>query len=168
MNSNDTSKHTTPAFSTRDHNQPATWLAAVCPFLKHVNMRTLAFLMFVGFAVLNTTHGKDAETKQSAVAGTNKVEMVDNSHNEAAHVATEPTGHTTSEGSILRQFMSSIFNTFKSALNDPALIEYAKQQGIETSDSLTTACQNVASKSPTPMKQQVNREDPQPQNQPQG
>ena len=44
--------------------------------------------------------------------------------------------------------MSSIFNTFKSALNDPALIEYAKQQGIETSDSLRTPCQNAASKSP--------------------
>jgi hypothetical protein len=101
-------------------------------------MRTLALLMFVGFAVLNTTHGKDAETKESALAGTNKIEIVDNSHNEAAHVATEPAGHTTSEGSILWQFMSTLFITVKNALNDPSLIDYAKQQGIETSDSLTT------------------------------
>ena len=111
-------------------------------------MRTLALLMFVGFAVLNTTHGKDAETK--ALAGTNKIEIVDNSHNEAAHVATEPVGHTTSEGSILWQFMSSIFDAVKNALNDPSLIDYAKQQGIETSDSLTTLRSNASSQSATP------------------
>jgi hypothetical protein len=157
-----------PASGVHHQKQSQCWLAPLSPFLKHVNMRTLALLMFVGFAVLNTTHGKDAETKESAFAGTNKIEIVDEKHNEAAHVATEPTGHTTSEGSILWQFMSSIFNTFKSALNDPALIEYAKQQGIETSDSLTTPCQKAASKSPTPWRgQQVNRENSQPQNQPQ-
>lgn len=113
-------------------------------------MRTLALLMFVGFAVLNTTHGKDAETKESALAGTNKIEIVDNSHNKAAQVAIEPTGHTTSAGSILWQLISRVVNAFQEAINDPALIEYAKQQGIETSDSLTTACQNAARKPPTP------------------
>ena len=113
-------------------------------------MRTLALLMFVGFAVLNTTHGKDAETKESVLAGTNKIEIVDSSHNEATHIATEPAGHATSEGSILWQFMGSIFNAVKNALNDPSLIDYAKQQGIETSDSLTTLGSDASSHSATP------------------
>ena len=63
-------------------------------------MRTLALLMFGGFAVLNTTHGKDAKTRESVLAETNKIEIVDNSHNQAVRAATEPAGHTTSEGSI--------------------------------------------------------------------
>jgi hypothetical protein len=138
MNSNDTSDHATPASSTRDHNEPGTWQAAASPFLKHANMRTLALLMFVGSAVLNTSHGKDA------LAGTNKIEIVDNRHNEAAHVATESAAHTTSEGSVLWQFRS-IFNAVTNALNDPSLIDYAKQQGIETSDSLPTLTSNASS-----------------------
>jgi hypothetical protein len=151
MNSTDTSDHTTPASSTRDHNQPGTWQAATPPFLRQVNMCTLALLMFVGFAVLNTTHGKDAEIKTSAFAGTNKIEIVDNSQNEAAHVATESAAHTTSEGSILWQF-SSICHAVTNALNDPSLIDYAKQQGIETSDSLRS---NASSHSATPSERQL-------------
>ena len=111
-------------------------------------MRTLALLMFVGLAVLNTTHGKDAETK--ALAGTNRIEIIGSSHNEATHVATEPAGHATSEGSILWQFMGNIFNAVKNALNDPSLIDYARQQGIETSDSSTTLRSNASSHSATP------------------
>ncbi|HEU5238859.1 MAG TPA: hypothetical protein VFU37_17130 [Pyrinomonadaceae bacterium] len=114
------------------------------PLLKHVNMRTLAFLMFVGFALLNTTDGKDAETKTSAFAGTTKIEIVDTGSKEVARVATEPTRHTMSASSILWQLMSSVVNAFKSALNDPSLIEYAKQQGLDTSDSPTTVCQDPA------------------------
>jgi hypothetical protein len=149
MNSNDTSDHTTPAFSTRDHNQPKIWQAATSPFLRYANMRTLALLMFVGFAVLNTTHGKDADTKESALTGTNKIEIVDRTHNEATHVATEPAGRATSEGSILWQFVGNIFNVVTNALNDPSLIDYARQQGIETSDSLTTLRSNASSHSAT-------------------
>jgi hypothetical protein len=118
------------------------------PFLKYANMRTLALLMFVGFAVLNTTHGKDAETK--ALAGTNRIEIVDNSHNEGTHVATEPAGRAASEGSILWQFMSNIVYAVTNALNDSSLIDCAKQQGIETSDSLTTLRSNASSHSATP------------------
>jgi hypothetical protein len=150
MKPNHKSSHGKPAAFVHYHNQYGNWLILLSPFLKHVNMRTLALLMFVGFAVVNTTHGKDAETKKSALVGTNKIEIADNSHNEAADVATEPAGHTTSEGSILWQFMSGIFNAFENALNDPSLIDYATQQGIETSDSLTTLRSNASSQSATP------------------
>ena len=92
MKPNHKSNHGKPAAFVHYHNQYGNWLILLSPFLKHVNMRTLAFLMFVGFAVVNTTHGKDAETKESALAGISKIKIVDNSHNEATHVATEPAG----------------------------------------------------------------------------
>jgi hypothetical protein len=144
------SNHGKPAAFVHYHNQYGNWLISLSPLLKHVNMRTLALLMFVGFAVVNTTHGKDAQTKESAVVGNNKIEIVDNSHNQAAHVATEPAGHAASEGSILWQFVGNIFNAVKNALNDPSLIDCARQQGIETSDSLTTLRSNASSHSATP------------------
>jgi len=70
MKPNHKSNHGKPAAFVHYHNQYGNWLILLSPFLKHVNMRTLALLMFVGFAVVNTTHGKDAETKESALAGT--------------------------------------------------------------------------------------------------
>src|SRR6266853_6805585 len=71
MNSTDTNTHTTPTFSSGDQNQPGTWLAALFPLLRYLNTRTLALLMFFGFALLNTTHGKDAQTDKPAVGVTN-------------------------------------------------------------------------------------------------
>jgi hypothetical protein len=142
----------TPASPARGHNQARTWLAAVSPLLRHINMRTLAFLMFVGFVLLNTTDGKQAETKESTFAETTKIDLGDSGHNEAAHVPTEPTGHRMSASSVLWQFMRSIVNAFKSALNDPWLSEYAKQQGLDVSDSLTTACPNTSQPFSTPSK----------------
>jgi len=44
----------------------------------------------------------------------------------------------------LWQFESSIVNAFKGAFNDPSLSEYAKQQGLDVSDSLTTACPDTS------------------------
>lgn len=107
-------------------------------------MRTLAFLMFVGFALLNTSHGKDAESKESAIAGITKSEVIiDKRHDDVSNVVTEPAGQTTSVLLTLWQFMSSIVNAL-SAFNDPSLSEYAKQQGLDVSDSLTTACPDTS------------------------
>jgi hypothetical protein len=153
MKANHESDHRVAAGFGHHYKQPGRWLALLLPFLRHVSMRTLALLMFVGFAVLNTTHGKDTETKEPVFAGTNKIEIVDNSHNEAAHVAAEPTGHTISASSILWQFLSNIVNGFAQALNDAALIEYAKEQGLDTSDSLTAPCPDASGQSPSSFEQ---------------
>src|SRR5438046_9708869 len=71
MNSTDTSTHRPSTCSGADNKQPGAWLAAVLPFLKYLNTRALALLMFVGFALLNTTHGKDAQTEKPDVGVTN-------------------------------------------------------------------------------------------------
>lgn len=153
MNSNDSGDHTKPASSTRDANQPERWLLVLSPFLKQVNMRTLALLMFVGFAVLNTTRGNDAQIKEPSFAGTNNVKIVDNNHDEGAQIATEPTRYTISASPILWQFVTSTINALKSALNDQSLIDYAKQQGLDTSGLLTTPCPNASSQSPSSSEQ---------------
>ena len=133
MNSTDTSTHRPPTFSGADNNQPGTWLAAALPLLKYLNTRTLALLMFVGFAFLNTTHGKDAQTDKPAVGVTN-TEQRDNGDQGASAAAPL----------ILWQFTTRIVHAFTAALNDPALIEYAKQQGKNIPDLQTTLCQGGA------------------------
>ena len=71
MNSIDTNTHRPPTSSGADNNQFGTWHAAVLPLLRYLNTGTLAFSLFVGFAVLNTTHGKDAQTDKPATGVTN-------------------------------------------------------------------------------------------------
>jgi hypothetical protein len=132
MNSTDTSTHMPPTSSGADDNQPGTWLAAALPFLRYLNTRTLAFLLFVGFACLNTTHGKDAQTDKPA-AGVTNTEARDNGYQGASAAAPL----------ILWQFTARIVHTFTAALNDPALIDYAKQQGKDIPDLQTTPCQGA-------------------------
>src|SRR4029078_3739910 len=117
MNSTDTSTHRTPTSSGADNSQPKTWLGAVSLLLKYLNTRTLAFLLFVGFVFLNTTHGKDAPTDSPAV-GVTAQEHRDNGYQGASAAAPL----------ILWQFTARIVHALTAALNDPALIEYAKQQ----------------------------------------
>ena len=66
-----------PASGVHNHKQPQWWLAPLSPFLTYINMRTLALLMFVSFAVLNTTHGNDGKTKQQ-VTGNIESQVISN------------------------------------------------------------------------------------------
>ena len=138
MNSTDTSTHRPSTSSGADNNQPGAWLAAVLPLLRYLNTRTLALLMFVGFAFLNTTHGKDAQTDKPA-AGVTNTEPRDNGYHGASAAASL----------ILWQFTARIVHAFIAALNDPSLIEYAKQQGTDIPDLQTTPCQGAARKTST-------------------
>src|SRR6266480_6612875 len=138
MNSTDTSPHRLPTSSGADNNQPGTWLAAALPFLRYLNTRTLAFLLFVGFAFLNTTHGKDAQTDKPAAGVTN----------------TDPRGNDyqgapAAAPSILWQFTARIVHAFTAALNDPVLIEYARQQEKGIPDLQTKPCQGAERKTST-------------------
>ena len=124
--------HRIPASGVHDHKQPQWWLAPFLPFLTYLNMRTLALLMFVSFAVLNTTHGNDGETKQQ-VTGNIGTQVISDRQHDLAQAATSPTNCATSTLSILWRFLSKSVDAFAQALNDPALIEYAKEQGVDTS-----------------------------------
>jgi hypothetical protein len=101
-------------------------------------MRTLALLMFVGFALLNTTDAKDAQTKQPAT-GVNNTDVVTNDRHESSPVAPL----------ILWQLTKRLVQAFTAALNDPSVIEYAKQQGTDTLDLQTTPCRGAQTKSST-------------------
>ena len=130
MNSTDTSPHRLPTFSGADNNQPGTWLAAALPFLRYLNTRTLALLLFVGFAFLNTTHGKDTQTDKPA-AGVTNTEARDNGYQ----------GVSAAAPLILWQLTARIVHAFTAALNDPSLIEYAKQRGTDIPDLQRSPCQ---------------------------
>ena len=138
MNSTATNTHRPQTSSGADNNQPGTWLAAVLPLLRYLNMGTLAFSLFVGFAVLNTTHGKDAQTDKPA-AGVTNTEPRDNGYQGASAAAPL----------ILWQFTARIVHVFTAALNDPALIEYARRQGKDIPDLQTTPCQGAERKTST-------------------
>jgi len=127
-----------PASGVHGHKQPQWWLAPLSPFLKHVNMRTLALLMFFGVALLNTTDGKDAQTKEPA-AGISNTEVVTDGRHESSAAAPL----------ILWQLTARIVHAFTAALNDPSLIEYAKQQGTDIPDLQRTPCQGAARKTST-------------------
>jgi len=101
-------------------------------------MRTLALLMFFGVALLNTSDGKDAQTKEPA-AGISNTEVVTNGRHESSPVAPL----------ILWQLTKWIAQAFTAAVNDPSLIEYARQQGSDIPDLETTPCQGAARKTST-------------------
>jgi len=130
--------HRIPASGVHDHKQPQWWLAPLSPFLKHVNMRTLALLMFLGVALLNTTDGKDAQTKEPA-AGISNTEVVTDGRHESSPVAPL----------ILWQLTKRIAQAFTAAVNDQSLTEYAKQQGTDTRDLQTTPCRGAETKTST-------------------
>jgi hypothetical protein len=138
MNSTDKSTHRPLTSSGDDNNQPGTWLATVLPLLRYLNTRTLAFSLFVGFALLNTTHGKDAQIDEPAAQVTN-TEPRDNGYQ----------GVSAAAPLILWQFTARIVHAFTAALNDPSLIEYAKQQGTDIPDLQTTPCQGAERKTST-------------------
>jgi len=90
------------------------------------------------FCISNTTHGKDAQTDKPA-AGVTNTEQRDNGYQ----------GVSAAAPFILWQFTARIVRAFTAALNDPALIEYAKQQGKDIPDLQTTPCQGTERKTST-------------------
>jgi plastocyanin len=51
-------------------------VSVLTPFLSHVNTKTLAFAMFVAFALLSSTRGKESEIKDLASTKGTKTEVV--------------------------------------------------------------------------------------------
>lgn len=146
MKANHKSSRRTPASFVLDDNQPDGWLIVLSPFLTYINMRTLALLMFVSFAVLNTTHGNAGDTKRQVSWGS-EPEVIANGQHDRARAAAPPSNCTTSAPSILWQLASKLVKDFEMALNDPALIQYAKEQGVDTSGLPAAVSQDPADQS---------------------
>ena len=77
------------------YRKPATRSVAVLtPFLRHLNTGTLAFVLFVALALLNTMRGKEPETRESAPAKASKIEVVIDNFSFSPKTFTLPAGAT--------------------------------------------------------------------------
>lgn len=69
-------------------------VAALSPFLRHVNTRTLAFVMFIAFALLSSTRGKESEIRDLASTKGTKTEVIIDNFNFSPKTFTVPVGTT--------------------------------------------------------------------------
>ena len=77
------------------YRKPATRCVTVLtPFLRHLNTGTLAFVLFVALALLNTMRGKEPETIESAPAKATKAEVVIDHFSFSPKTFTVPAGAT--------------------------------------------------------------------------
>ena len=77
-----------------DHKPTARCVSVLSPFLRHVNTGTLAFVLFVALALLNTTRGKEAETKASIPVKASRTEVVIDNFSFSPKTFTVPAGAT--------------------------------------------------------------------------
>jgi plastocyanin len=77
------------------YRKPATRCVTVLtPFIRHVNTGTLAFVMFVAFALLSSIRGKDSETRGSAPPKAPETEVVIDNFSFSPKTFTVPVGAT--------------------------------------------------------------------------
>ena len=69
-------------------------VTVLSPFLRHVNTRTLAFAMFVAFALLSSTRGKESEIRDLASTKGTKIEIVIDNFSFSPKTFTVPVGAT--------------------------------------------------------------------------
>jgi len=69
-------------------------VTVLLPFLRHVNTRTLAFAMFVAFALLSSTRGKESEIRDLASTKGTKTEVVIDNFSFSPKTFTVPVGAT--------------------------------------------------------------------------
>lgn len=114
--------------STLDRQTPGAKKAST--FLKHLSGGPLAVVLFIALAVLtsigNTTSDKGSSTPSYSLSLSRPAE------NEP-HLSLD-----------LGHLFSKTVWSIKDAVNDAALIEYAKAQGVDISDPLTTPCPNTS------------------------
>jgi len=73
---------------------PTRCVTVLTPFLRHLNMGTLAFVMFVALASLPNTRGKEAETKASIPGAATKSDVVIDNFSFSPKTVTVPVGAT--------------------------------------------------------------------------
>src|SRR5437764_7533994 len=86
-----------PASPVHYQNRTTRSVSVLSPFLRHVNTGTLAFVLFVALALLSTTSGRDAETRESASAKAIKTEVVIDTFTFSPRTFTVPAGATDRE-----------------------------------------------------------------------
>ena len=83
-----------PASPVHYQNRTTRSVSVLIPFLRHVNIGTLEFVLFVALALLSTTRGREAETRESASAKATKSEIVIDNFSFSPKTFTVPAGAT--------------------------------------------------------------------------
>jgi hypothetical protein len=106
--------------------------------LKYVSKRVLAVAMFIALALLGIIGGKERTTQKPLFGNGAVSDLVVRQHNHDAHSATAKPVESR-KVLLLTSWQSVItmVNSFEETFNDPALINYANQQGIGMPESLS-------------------------------
>ena len=116
---------------------------------RYLTMRVLATAMFIAFAVLGSVGGKESQTKHPSFdKGTIGDLTIRHQDQGGCADMAKPRARKKSSPMISWQSAATMVNDFKGAFNDPSLIEYANQQGIDIPDSPTTPLVNRSSQRP--------------------
>jgi hypothetical protein len=97
---------------------------------KYVTQQSLAVLMFIALAVVASVENKPSGNKRSDL---NTNVSISESPDQQRRLSLNP-----------RQLFGNVAGSIKDAFNDPAVIEYANQQGTDIPDSLTPPCPNTS------------------------
>jgi hypothetical protein len=133
--------------SPHNHHKPGT---SPVPYTlrRYLTMRVLATAMFVAFVVLASIGGKESQTKQPSFSkGTIGDLTVRHQDQGGCADVTKPGAPKKSSPIISWQSVATMVNNFKEAFNDPSLIEYANQQGIDIPDSTRAPSKSPSSQS---------------------
>jgi hypothetical protein len=95
---------------------------------KYVTQRSLAVLMFIALAVVASVGNKPSDKRKSDL-GTSV--SASQSLDQQRYLSLDP-----------RLIFENVVGSIKDAFNDPALLEYANEQGADIPDSLTAPCPN--------------------------
>jgi hypothetical protein len=98
--------------------------------LKYVSQRSLAVLMFIALAVVASV---DKKPSDKGTSGLNTSFSISQSLDQKRYLSLNP-----------RQLFENVVGSIKDAFNDPALVQYANEQGADIPDSLTTLCPNTS------------------------
>jgi hypothetical protein len=94
--------------------------------LNYVSQRSVAVLLFIAVALLASVGNKPSDKRKSGLS-TNV--GISQSLDQQRYLSLNP-----------RQLFENVVGSVKDAFNDPALIEYANEQGADIPDSLTSPC----------------------------
>src|ERR1700761_5368210 len=106
MKPNHKRSHMMSASFVRHQNPSPRCVSVISPFLRRLNMGTVALIMFVGFALLSTTRGKEAETRQPASVETTRSEVsIGKQHDNAPNIVIKAAGQKMLPPVTLSQFI---------------------------------------------------------------
>jgi hypothetical protein len=143
MKPNHSNNHMMSASPVQYQKPSAGCIRVLSPFLRQLNTRSLALILFLAFALLSTTRGKEAESRESASAGSTKSKVVINKQHDGARcVATKTSGQMLSS---LRQGYLRVYSV-SDEFNDGAYYAHGSYDIYATDGRLFKRVENNVSR----------------------